>query len=178
MCSYQPTPAISTDRLTLRPLRKDDAAWVACHAADLDVARMTTRMPHPYSLSDAEGFIESLSDPLACDQAVFAVEAAGEGIVGVIGFHDHDGRGTPEMGYWLAKPFWGRGYATEASRAALAWAKTGWGRKVVFAGHFADNPASAGVLIKAGFLYTGEVKPLHSVSRGVDVDTRMMVWLA
>jgi hypothetical protein len=46
------------------------------------------------------------------------------------------------------------------------------------AGHFADNPASGQVLIKTGFLYTGDVTPRFSLGRGVDAPTRMMVWLA
>jgi hypothetical protein len=49
---------------------------------------------------------------------------------------------------------------------------------VVTAGHFADNPSSGSVLIKAGFLYTGVVKDLPSVARGKPARTRMMVWLA
>ncbi|MEI9889980.1 MAG: GNAT family N-acetyltransferase [Caulobacteraceae bacterium] len=67
---------------------------------------------------------------------------------------------------------------SEAARAALAWAGTGWGRRMVTAGHFADNQASGRVLIKAGFLYTGEVQRRFSRARGAEAATRMMVWLA
>ena len=42
----------------------------------------------------------------------------------------------------------------------------------------ADNPASGAVLIKAGFLYTGDVMPRFSAARGEEAPTRMMVWLA
>ena len=48
----------------------------------------------------------------------------------------------------------------------------------VVAGHFADNPASARVLVKAGFLYTGVVSPKFSVARGEPAPIRMMVRLA
>ena len=67
---------------------------------------------------------------------------------------------------------------TEAARAAMAWAREQWGRRVVVSGHFADNPASGRVLEKAGFLYTGEVQPRHCHARGQTADTRMMIWLA
>jgi RimJ/RimL family protein N-acetyltransferase len=105
----------------------------------------------------------------------------------VIGFHPAPVLGpnagrtnpvAPEIGYWLGRPFWGRGLATEAVSGALSWAKKAWRRRMVVSGHFADNPASGRVLEKAGFLYTGEIRPRHSVARGVSADTRMMVWLA
>jgi RimJ/RimL family protein N-acetyltransferase len=82
------------------------------------------------------------------------------------------------MGYWIGRPYWGRGFASEAAAGALAWAEQDWRRKLVVAGHFADNEASAQVLIKTGFLYTGEVQTRHSRARGAAVQTRMMVWLA
>ena len=89
-----------------------------------------------------------------------------------------DDAGRPEMGYWLGRPYWGQGYATEVAERALVWANRDWGRRYVMAGHFADNPASGQVLSKAGFLYTGEVRQLPSVARGGEVPARMMVWLA
>ena len=67
---------------------------------------------------------------------------------------------------------------TEAVRAALGWARGGWRRRYLLAGHYADNPASGHVLVKAGFLYTGEVIPRFSLARGESAPTRMMVWLA
>ena len=85
----------------------------------------------------------------------------------------------PDLGFWLGRPFWNRGYATEAVRGALGWVKRDWRKPVVTAGHFADNPASGQVLCKAGFLYTGDVERRPSLARGrTDVPTRMMVWLA
>lgn len=178
MCSYQKTPVISTSRLRLRPLAPADAPRIAQYASDFDVARMTTRVPHPYALDDAQSFVERAHDPLTANDAVFGVESLEDGLIGAVGFHPGGALNAPEFGYWIGKPWWGKGYATEAARAALTWAKTGWGRKIVFAGHFADNPASGAVLIKAGFLYTGDVKPLHSAARGEAAPARMMVWLA
>ena len=95
----------------------------------------------------------------------------------MLGFDAADPQ-RPEVGYWLGRPFWGRGYASEALKAAMTWARADWGKNALWAGHFADNPASGGVLIKAGFLYTGDVETRHCVARGEDVATRMMVWLA
>ena len=74
--------------------------------------------------------------------------------------------------------YWGRGYATEALQGALSWARSRWRKRALVAGHFVDNPASGRVLEKAGFLYTGEVRPGLSRARGGPVETRRMVWLA
>ncbi len=82
------------------------------------------------------------------------------------------------MGYWIGKPYWGQGYATEASAGALHWAANDWGRRMVASGHFAGNSASANVLIKSGFLYTGEVQRRHCQASGRVEPTRMMVWMA
>ncbi|OYW92357.1 MAG: hypothetical protein B7Z13_10120, partial [Caulobacterales bacterium 32-67-6] len=51
------SPVISTPRLRLRAPSAADAPKIAALANDPDVARMTTRMPHPYSLADAETFL-------------------------------------------------------------------------------------------------------------------------
>jgi RimJ/RimL family protein N-acetyltransferase len=67
---------------------------------------------------------------------------------------------------------------SEAVAAVLAWAAPGWGRRLLTSGHFADNPASGRVLVKAGFLYTGEVGDRYSIARGETAATRMMIWLA
>ena len=92
-----------------------------------------------------------------------------EGVVGGLGFFTPpDGR--LEVGYWIGRDWWGRGLATEALSGALAWAGRDWRRRYVVAAHFADNPASGQVLVKAGFLYTGEVKPLPSRARGAPAD--------
>jgi RimJ/RimL family protein N-acetyltransferase len=144
---------------------------------DIDVARMTTSIPHPFASTDAGRFIARMqvSDPRR--EAVFAIEHRRGGFMGVVGLHPNDTM-RPELGYWLGRPFWGRGLMTEAVRAAVDWAHRVWRKRVLESGHFADNAASAGVLIKAGFLYTGVVQPRWSIARDGEAPTRMMVRLA
>ena len=60
----------------------------------------------------------------------------------------------------------------------MLWAHEGWGKRAVLSSHFADNPASARVLEKAGFLYTGDVEQRFSVGRGQEAAARIMVWVA
>ena len=200
MCVIETSPVIETRRLALRAPGAHDIPRIAQMASDPDIARMTCRMPTPFRTEDAEAFVMNVAmqDPRRAN--TFVIEHEDHGPVGVLGlFHDStrepDSRHrwnraafppqpirlddqAPEMGYWIGKPFWGRGLATEAAQGALAWARGRWSKKAVVAGHFADNPASGRVLEKAGFLYTGETRRQFSRARQAEVDTRMMVWLA
>jgi RimJ/RimL family protein N-acetyltransferase len=171
------SPWIATDRLALRPLRPEDAWRVADLANDYEVAQMVTRLPHPYAVRDAEQYIDHMSSADSRAERAFGMEHRSFGLIGVLGFHRPDGRFT-EMGYWLGRTFWGCGLATEAARAALAWAFADWGKRAVMASHYIDNPASGRVLTKAGFLYTGEVRELRSLARSSNVQARMMVCMA
>ena len=171
-------PRLSTVRLTMRLPELADASRIAALANDFDVARMTTRMPHPYTVFEAETFIARVRATGSSEQRTFVIEVDGEGPAGLIGFFTEAGERLPEVGYWLGRPYWGRGYATEAAAAALAWAEASWGARGVRSGHFVDNDASGRVLCKAGFLYTGVVEQRFSRARGEVTPTKMMVWLA
>ena len=184
MCAIQSSPRIATDRLVLRRPGFQDAARIADLVNDFDVSRMLTRVPHPYALANAEDFIaHTAANQRPGDQALL-VEHREMGPIGMVGFHPQaapSGAGfavNPELGYWIGRTFWGRGFATEAVTAALSWARDVLGFRAVASGHFADNPASGRVLAKSDFLYTGEVQARVSLARQAVAPTRMMVWLA
>lgn len=177
MCVIETSPVIETRRLTLRAPGLQDCSRIAGLANDADVARMTLRMPHPFGVGDAEDFVLAVASQDPARARTFVIEHEDHGVVGVLGvFQDADP--APEAGYWIGRPYWGRGLATEALEGAVLWASRRWKRRALVAGHFTDNPASGRVLEKAGFLYTGEVRPGFSRARGEDVQTRRMVWLA
>ena len=177
MCVIEPSPVIETRRLMLRAPVPGDTSRLAALANDPDVARMTLRMPHPYSLEDADAFVTQVAGQHPARARTFLIAHEDHGPVGVIGLFE-DADPAPEVGYWIGRPYWGRGYATEALEGALVWAAKRWKRRALMAGHFADNPASGRVLEKAGFLYTGEVRKGFSRARDADTETRRMVWLA
>ena len=171
------TPTLSTPRLTLRSPRVADVPALARLVDDLDVARMTTSIPHPYPAGAARDWVLEKSAGAQEGEVMFAMATRDDDFIGVLGFSPAP-LGAVEIGYWLGRPYWGRGLMTEAVRGALVWASDAWSKRFALAGHFADNPASGQVLIKAGFLYTGDVVPRFSVARGEAAPTRMMVWLA
>lgn len=177
MGQTQPLPDLVTPRLRLRAPKPSDAPRLTELARDWDIVRMTSRMPHPYQRSDAEAYIAQVMGQTDPKARTLMIEHGQDGLTGAIGLFPSQ-TGQPEIGYWIAKPFWGRGLATEALSALQTWASQGLGLRYLTAGHFADNGASGQVLIKTGFLYTGEVHSRFSNARKADVATRMMVWLA
>ncbi len=150
-----------TERLALRPGWGEDAAELAKAIGHWDVVRNLARAPWPYGEADAAEF---LSLPRRPGEGVFLVcERANGRIVGCVGF-EPAGNGRSEFGYWITPDRWGRGYATEAGRAAVEAARA-LGIRRFDAGHFLDNPASGRVLQKLGFRPNG-VRQRFSRARG------------
>src|SRR5688572_20553538 len=139
MCVIEPSPVVATRRLALRSPAAQDVTRLAALANDAGIARMTLRMPHPFSVADAEEFVLRVAGQDPARARTFMIDHKDHGPVGVIGLFE-DADPAPEVGYWIARPFWGRGYATEALQGAVAWASRSWRRRALTAGHFADNP--------------------------------------
>lgn len=160
---------IETDRLQLRPPRADDAPRVTELIGEWDVINMLGRAPWPYQLGDAENWITRME--LARDEGTeyaFLAEHADDGVIAASGLNlvDKD-RAIWEIGYWVGKPYWGRGFVTEAARGVLDWATKEAGISAFVSGHIIDNPASGRVLEKLGFEVAGE---LTMYVRGRDCD--------
>ncbi|MFD0985879.1 GNAT family N-acetyltransferase [Methyloligella solikamskensis] len=139
---------LQTSRLILRPLSMGDAGRIALLAGDRDIARMTASIPHPYSEWQAAEWLKSVA--AGEEGTVFAIEAEGR-LIGCTGYRSDDGGETAEIGYWIGKPFWGNGYATEAVSEVISHAFATESFDALIGGHFEDNPASARVLAKLGF---------------------------
>lgn len=160
-----------TERLLLRPGWAEDAETLAAAIGDEAVLSKLARAPFPYRVSDAEDF---LSLERREGDANFVIVARTEGsprLVGGVGLQP-DGEDL-ELGYWIARPYWGLGFATEAARAVVDIARHTLKRSRIVAGHFMDNPASGRVLSKLGFRPTGEIVARMSRARGHAVPTRL-----
>ncbi len=155
------TAPLPTARLKLRPFQITDAPRVAMFAGDFEVARMTARIPHPYGERDARDFIANA----AIGKALAIVHA--NGVIGAVGLEAVDKSGA-ELGYWLGRPFWGRGFVTEAARVVIDASLQCCPTLTVTASHFEDNPASRRVLAKLGFMPAGE-RMIRSIARNEDV---------
>jgi RimJ/RimL family protein N-acetyltransferase len=144
-------PVLETKRLVLRAPRLEDAKTVATLANDRRIAENTARIPHPYRMSDAEGFISGANK--TAGEAVFLITLRDKTVIGACGIVTQEQ--TPELGYWLGVPYWGNGYATETLHAVIDYAFTDLGHEALQAGARVTNPASRRVLEKCGFQWTG-----------------------
>lgn len=144
---------IETLRLTLRAPTLADVPSIARLANDRRISEMTRRLPFPFQDDHASGFIATL--PLLTSRGlaqVYLVEHLGEA-VGIVGIEGDTV--APELGYWFGVAQWGRGFATEAARAAIdARFLAGKAAHIIATARVA-NPASRNVLEKCGFVWQG-----------------------
>jgi len=151
-CRGHSTVVLETKRLALRAPRLKDAKTVAMLANDRRIAENTARIPHPYTVSDAEGFL-ALANADGGETA-FLITLRNGPVIGACGLTVIDGQ-QPELGYWLGVDYWGKGYATEAVHALIDYAFTDLEHDSLQAGARVTNPASRRVLEKCGFQWTG-----------------------
>src|SRR3954469_5232812 len=138
---------LESERLILRPPLPSDIQSITVWLGDYDVARMTSRAPHPYDEEDAEAFVA------AGEPHRFVITRKGDGLfIGAAGLHPENGY---EFGYWLGKPFWGFGYATETAQRLVSYAFSVLEVDQLRAAWFYDNPASGHVLAKLGARHNG-----------------------
>ena len=160
-----------TERLLLRPGWSQDAEALYAAIRDEGIVRNLASAPWPYTMADAKAF---LATERKAGTPVSLIFLRGEGapqLIGTIGL-DRMPDGEPELGYWIARPHWGRGYVTEAGRAVIAVARDALRLKRLTAGHFVDNPASGRVLEKLGFRPTGITLPHYRAGRGASAPCR------
>ncbi len=160
-----------TPRLLLRPGWHDDAAALANALNEESVARNLARVPFPYSIDDAQSFLMQAADSRYPRLLAFSRTQGMPRLIGGCGLSATE-EGVPQLGYWIARPYWGLGFATEAAQAMLNAARA-IGHKHIVARHAVDNPASGRVLRKLGFRPTGDFVRMHSAARGEDVLTAL-----
>lgn len=157
-----------TERLALRPFRRGDAYDFARLAGDWGVASMTSDIPFPLSQEQAMAWLKPVRGEVR-----FALEHDRQ-MIGGAGFYRRQS-GSAELGFWLGAPWWGYGFATEATRAVIAHGFRRHQVPMFTSAHFADNPASRNVLAKLGFQVAGDCR-IDCVARGQDVPA-LTYWL-
>ncbi|HEX8172396.1 MAG TPA: GNAT family N-acetyltransferase [Thermoanaerobaculia bacterium] len=157
----KPQPTLRTERLTLRPMTLADAPRLHELVDDYDIALNTLVIPHPYPAGMAEEWIaghaqqyeEDRTHHFAIDDGQFA------GVMSLMMKGDAIG----ELGYWVGKPYWGRGYASEAAGALIRYGFEECNLHRIFACHYTRNPASGRVMQKNGMTYEGTLR--HHVKK-------------
>ncbi|MER5978735.1 GNAT family protein [Streptomyces sp. NPDC001857] len=149
---------LTTDRLVLRAPGPQDTHAVHACAQDPDIQRWTT-IPSPYLPEHARSFTEQLSPDGWADRSMFTFGAflPDGALTGMLSLTMRS-PGTAEIGFWAAKEHRGRGYTTEAARAAARWAFTHLAVDRVEWRAEVGNTASRAVAEKAGFTLEGTLR--------------------
>ena len=165
--NLDPLPIVRTTRLILDSFLVTDADRVAQLAGSREIADSTMNIPHPYQIEDARRWIAGHAEMHGRGLAVhFAIRSEPHQLLGCVslGISPRDRRA--ELGYWIGRPFWGRGYATEAADACVKLAFDRLGLIRITSRHFLANPASGRVLEKIGMTREG-LLPCHLFKAGV-----------
>lgn len=150
-------PTLESTRLVLRPFTLADARELQRLVGEREIADTTLNIPHPYEDGMAEAWIDTHQSAFEARETVtLAVELRATGqLVGAIGMRLHLTNESAEIGYWVGRVYWGRGYCTEAARAMLDYAFHELRLNRVHAAHLTRNPASGRVMLKLGMTREG-----------------------
>ncbi|MCK6619092.1 MAG: GNAT family N-acetyltransferase [Calditrichaceae bacterium] len=153
-------PTLTTPRLLLRAFTFEDAPEVQRLAGEREVASTTLGIPHPYENGMAEQWISTHREKFEQGQEIiFALELRSDRtLVGAIDLRLKTAHDRAEIGYWVGKPHWNRGYCTEAAAALLAYGFETLGLNRIMAHHLSRNPASGRVMQKIGMRHEGRLR--------------------
>jgi ribosomal-protein-alanine N-acetyltransferase len=150
-------PILKTERLILRPFTLADAPEVQRLAGDRDIASTVVTIPHPYENGMAEAWIGTHQERFDNGELVnFAIAHGEQGyLIGSIGLQIAKEFDRAELGYWIGKLYWNKGYCTEAAHAAVRYGFEVLGLNRINARHITRNPASGRVMQKLGMKHEG-----------------------
>jgi RimJ/RimL family protein N-acetyltransferase len=171
---------IVNDRIHLSEFRSSDKAALVEHLKEKEIYDRTLRIPYPYTEADAENWLD-LSRKITQQQGKpvhWAIRNDEGYLIGGCGFDGFQiGKShRAEVGYWLAKQYWGQGIMPGVVKKACDFAFAEWDLFKITAHVFAFNPASARVLEKCGFEQEGYLKK-HYLKDGTFIDARLYALL-
>ncbi|MDQ0178154.1 GNAT family N-acetyltransferase [Bacillus chungangensis] len=162
---------LQTERLTLRPPTSDDAESIEALASDVDIAKTTLNIPHPYPKGSAKTFVSTvLEAEKAGKLVIYAIEKKTDGaLIGMINLNIQSSHKRGELAYWIGKPYWGKGYGTEAAETLIKYGFEKLHLNKIFAASFTNNPGSWKIMEKIGMKYEGTLRQ-HVMKWGSYVD--------
>ena len=137
-----------------------DVENLLAYAGDFQVAdRMNGYIPHPYSREAALTWILKHQEDSRISQAIsWAIAQKSNGLfIGSIQLRMDDERKSARLSYWVGRPFWNQGFASEAGRKVIEYGFKELNLDRIEADHFQRNPQSGTLLRKLGFRYLGSV---------------------
>ena len=167
---------METDRLILRPWRDSDAGALFKYASDPEVGPRAGWPPH----KSEEESLKIICTVFAAE-GMWAVQLKETGeAIGCVGYLPASASNLQiapdecEVGYWIARPYWGRGICTEALRMVIDYCFNDKGFNTLWGSYFPSNPASGRVMVKCGFVDTGKATLCPNLEVGADRPVRVM----
>ena len=148
---------IKTERLTIKSPELDDVGAMVALINNWEITKWLSNVPYPYLQSDGIGFVKRSKQKHEIGSNFNYLVFLQDTLVGGVGLSLQE-NGIYNLGYWVGKQYWGQGIATEASYALLAFGFDNLRQTKIQAGYFDGNDASAGVLIKLGFVSLGRTE--------------------
>lgn len=143
-------PGIETERLILSQLKEEDVPFVTEYLQDKIFSDLTSNIPYPYTKEHAELWVKMSRESFESNTGyTFAVRNKEGRIIGAIGLHDREDD-KAELGYWMGKPFWNKGYITEAAVALIDFGFRELEFNKIYATYFLHNPDSGRIMEKIG----------------------------
>jgi RimJ/RimL family protein N-acetyltransferase len=171
---------VVNDQVHLSEFRPSDKPALVQHLNDRDIHDRTLRIPFPYTDASADEWLALVAKTTEQQgrPVQFAIRSADDALIGGCGFDGFEvGKShRAEVGYVLAKPFWGRGVMTAVVQRACRHAFEEFGLVKITAHVFSHNPASARVLEKCGFQEEGFLRK-HFLKDGKFIDARLFALL-
>lgn len=153
---FYPIETIRTGRLILRKIRREDVQdYYDRLGSSEDVTRGMLWEPHT-DISQSVASVEKALRRYAeggCYRWAIALPEDDRiiGVIEMLRFDESDN--SCSFAYMLGKPWWSKGYGSEALRAAMDFVFTKIGVEVIRADHFTTNPASGAAMRKAGMTF-------------------------
>ena len=150
------TVVLANELIMMRSFEPADVVPVLALASAREIAE-NTFVPHPYSQDAAEEFVNRVREQWSSDEAyVFAIlDRSSDAFVGAMGIHPEGKHNSAKVGFWIGKPFWGRGLATSALGLLIRFGFEQLNLNRIEAGHLVHNAASGRVMQKADMRYEG-----------------------
>jgi [ribosomal protein S5]-alanine N-acetyltransferase len=145
------------ENLLLRPFRLSDAKRVQLLAGDEAIAAGAINIPHPYTDGIAESWINNHQREYEKGNSlILAITIKDKDLlIGSIGLYINKKHQHAELGYWVGKDYWGKGYCSEAVAGVIKYAFCNIALNKIYANFLTRNPASGKVLMKNGFTKEG-----------------------
>jgi ribosomal-protein-alanine N-acetyltransferase len=155
------TPTLRTGRLVLGAFDLDDAPELQRLAGAREIADTTVSIPHPYELDHAVAWIgQQRREAVRGRATTFAIRLLSKGtLIGSAGLRDIDPEHLQaELGFWIGREWWGKGFAREAAAAVIHFGFESLGLNRICAHHMVRNPAAGRVLEAAGMQPEGVLR--------------------